>query len=72
MPEKKPNEHVHLSQDDIKDLLRMKEEFARCKWLYGLLATVSAWAAGVATFIYVTQDFVAKLYKALRVALGAP
>lgn len=72
MSEKKPNEHVQLSQDDIKDLLRMKEEFARCKWLYGLMATVAMWAAGVATFMYTTQDFFTKLYRALKVSLGAP
>jgi hypothetical protein len=63
---------IELSQDQIRRLLKMEEEFARCKWLYGMLATVAMWIAGIVTVIYTTQDFILKLYKALRTALGGP
>lgn len=66
-----PN-NTTLSQDQIKRLLKMEEEFARCKWLYGLIATVAMWVAGVVTVIYTTQEFIFRLYKALRAAFGAP
>lgn len=72
MSDKKINEPPHLTQEQLNRLLKMEEEFSRCKWLYGLLATIGAWLAGIITVIYTTQDFIVKLYKALRVAFGAP
>ena len=69
---KKVDDVPQLTSEQIIRLLKMEEEFARCKWLYGLLATVAMWIAGIVTVIYTTQEFIMKFYKALRAALGGP
>lgn len=61
-----------FDQDERAQIRQMMEEFERFKWFFTLLAKITVWVTGVITFIFVAQDFIARVVRGIKAAFSGP